>query len=166
MRHMKSGRKFNRTSAHREAMFRNMASSLFKHELIRTTLPKAKELRRVAEIELVQTRYALRAPRAGTIDALPFELGDRPPLGASTARIAVGAQPYVRVFVPASRRAAVHVGDRFDIRLTGVRETLQGRLREVAKEPAFTPYYALVGDDASKLVFRAEIDAAMPRPAR
>jgi large subunit ribosomal protein L17 len=49
MRHMKSGRKFNRTSAHREAMFKNMASSLFKHELIRTTLPKAKELRRVAE---------------------------------------------------------------------------------------------------------------------
>jgi large subunit ribosomal protein L17 len=46
---MKSGRKFNRTSAHREAMFKNMASSLFKHELIKTTLPKAKELRRVAE---------------------------------------------------------------------------------------------------------------------
>jgi large subunit ribosomal protein L17 len=46
---MKSGRKLNRTSSHREAMFRNMASSLVKHELIRTTLPKAKELRRVAE---------------------------------------------------------------------------------------------------------------------
>ncbi|MBB5016706.1 50S ribosomal protein L17 [Rehaibacterium terrae] len=49
MRHRKSGRKFSRTSAHREAMFSNMAASLFKHELIRTTLPKAKELRRVAE---------------------------------------------------------------------------------------------------------------------
>ncbi|HEX7992230.1 MAG TPA: 50S ribosomal protein L17 [Stenotrophomonas sp.] len=49
MRHMKSGRKFNRTSAHREAMFKNMAASLFKHQLIKTTLPKAKELRRVAE---------------------------------------------------------------------------------------------------------------------
>ncbi|MFC3649933.1 50S ribosomal protein L17 [Dyella humi] len=49
MRHQKSGRKLNRTSSHREAMFRNMASSLFNHELIRTTLPKAKELRRVAE---------------------------------------------------------------------------------------------------------------------
>jgi large subunit ribosomal protein L17 len=49
MRHLKSGRKFNRTSSHREAMFRNMAASLIKHELIRTTLPKAKELRRVAE---------------------------------------------------------------------------------------------------------------------
>ena len=49
MRHQKSGRKLNRTSSHREAMFKDMASSLFKHELIRTTLPKAKELRRVAE---------------------------------------------------------------------------------------------------------------------
>ena len=49
MRHQKSGRKFSRTSAHRQAMFSNMAASLFKHELIRTTLPKAKELRRVAE---------------------------------------------------------------------------------------------------------------------
>jgi large subunit ribosomal protein L17 len=49
MRHQKSGRKFSRTSAHRKAMFTNMAASLIKHELIRTTLPKAKELRRVAE---------------------------------------------------------------------------------------------------------------------
>ena len=49
MRHLKAGRKLNRTSSHRNAMFRNMASSLFKHEIIRTTLPKAKELRRVAE---------------------------------------------------------------------------------------------------------------------
>jgi large subunit ribosomal protein L17 len=46
---MKSGRKLNRNSAHRKAMFRNMASSLFEHELIKTTVPKAKELRRVAE---------------------------------------------------------------------------------------------------------------------
>ena len=49
MRHMKSGRKFSRTSSHRHAMFSNMAASLIKNELIRTTLPKAKELRRVAE---------------------------------------------------------------------------------------------------------------------
>ncbi len=49
MRHHKSGRKLNRTSSHREALFKNMAASLFRHEQIRTTLPKAKELRRVAE---------------------------------------------------------------------------------------------------------------------
>lgn len=49
MRHRKSGRKFNRNSSHRQAMFRNMAVSLVEHELIKTTLPKAKELRRHAE---------------------------------------------------------------------------------------------------------------------
>src|SRR6187399_673078 len=49
MRHQKAGRRLSRTTAHREAMFSNMAASLIKHGLIRTTLPKAKELRRVAE---------------------------------------------------------------------------------------------------------------------
>jgi len=49
MRHQKSGRKLNRNSSHRKAMFRNMANSLFEHEIIKTTVPKAKELRRVAE---------------------------------------------------------------------------------------------------------------------
>ena len=49
MRHRKSGRHLNRTSAHRRAMFRNMAVSLVAHEMIRTTVPKAKELRRVVE---------------------------------------------------------------------------------------------------------------------
>ncbi len=49
MRHRKSGRKLNRNSSHRKAMFKNMAASLVEHEVIKTTLPKAKELRRVAE---------------------------------------------------------------------------------------------------------------------
>ncbi|CAG8998889.1 MAG: 50S ribosomal protein L17 [Candidatus Celerinatantimonas neptuna] len=49
MRHRKSGRQLNRNSSHRQAMFRNMASSLVRHEVIKTTLPKAKELRRVVE---------------------------------------------------------------------------------------------------------------------
>jgi large subunit ribosomal protein L17 len=49
MRHHKSGRKLNRNSSHRKAMFSNMTNSLFDHEIIKTTLPKAKELRRVAE---------------------------------------------------------------------------------------------------------------------
>lgn len=49
MRHRESGRRLNRNSSHRKAMFRNMTASLVEHEIIRTTLPKAKELRRVAE---------------------------------------------------------------------------------------------------------------------
>ncbi len=49
MRHRKSGRKFNRNSPHRKAMMRNLANALFRHEAIKTTLPRAKELRKVAE---------------------------------------------------------------------------------------------------------------------
>ncbi|MCZ6526991.1 MAG: 50S ribosomal protein L17 [Gammaproteobacteria bacterium] len=62
MRHRESGRKLNRNSSHRKAMFRNMAVSLMHHELIKTTVPKAKELRRVAEplITLAKTDSVAR----------------------------------------------------------------------------------------------------------
>jgi len=63
MRHQKSGRKLNRTSSHREAMFRNMANSLLRHEQLVTTLPKAKELRRVAEPLITLAKSATLANR-------------------------------------------------------------------------------------------------------
>lgn len=63
MRHHKIGRKLNRTSSHREAMFKNMAASLIHHEEIRTTLPKAKELRRVAEPLITMAKNATVANR-------------------------------------------------------------------------------------------------------
>ena len=63
MRHQKSGRKLGRTSSHRQAMFRNMAGSLFRHEQIRTTLPKAKELRRVAEPLITMAKNPTMARR-------------------------------------------------------------------------------------------------------
>ena len=66
MRHQKSGRKLNRNSPHRTAMFRNMAASLVRHETIKTTLPKAKELRRVVEplITLAKTDGVSQRRRA------------------------------------------------------------------------------------------------------
>lgn len=62
MRHRKSGRKLGRNSSHRKAMYRNMAVSLVQHEIIRTTLPKAKELRRVVEplITMAKTDGAVK----------------------------------------------------------------------------------------------------------
>jgi len=86
MRHKQSGRKLNRNSSHRKAMFRNMAVSLMQHEIIRTTVPKAKELRRVAEplITLAKTdsvakrRLAYSRLRDRTIVTKLFnELGPR-----------------------------------------------------------------------------------------
>ena len=86
MRHSKSGRILGRYSSHRKAMFRNMAASLFRHEQIRPTLPKAKELRRVAEplITMAKTpnlanrRLALaRLGDRGAVTKLFDDLGPR-----------------------------------------------------------------------------------------
>ena len=86
MRHRKTGRQFNRTSSHRSAMFKNMAVSLIDHEIIKTTLPKAKELRRIAEplITLSKTdnvanrRLAFNRTRnAAAVGKLFSELGPR-----------------------------------------------------------------------------------------
>ena len=63
MRHRNSNRKLNRTSSHRKAMLRNMATSLLRHEVIKTTLPKAKELRRVAEPLITLGKNATLANR-------------------------------------------------------------------------------------------------------
>ncbi|NVK88940.1 MAG: 50S ribosomal protein L17 [Gammaproteobacteria bacterium] len=86
MRHRKSGRQLNRNSSHRQAMFRNMSVSLFKHQVIKTTLPKAKELRRIAEplITLAKTdsvanrRLAFSRTRSKEAVGILFnELGPR-----------------------------------------------------------------------------------------
>jgi large subunit ribosomal protein L17 len=82
MRHRKSGRQLNRNSSHRQAMFRNMAVSLVEHEIIKTTLPKAKELRRVAEplITLAKDDRRLAFARTRSKEAvgkLFSELGPR-----------------------------------------------------------------------------------------
>ena len=71
MRHRKSGRKFNITSSHRKALFSNMTNSLFKHELIKTTLPKAKEL---------GPRYKNRAGGYLRIMKCGFRAGDDAPM--------------------------------------------------------------------------------------
>ena len=70
MRHQNSGRQLNRNSSHRKAMFKNMASSLFRHELIKTTVPKAKELRRVAEPLITKAKQDSVANRRYVYDRI------------------------------------------------------------------------------------------------
>lgn len=70
MRHRNTGRKFNRTSSHRKAMFSNMCTSLIEHELIRTTLPKAKELRRYIEPLITVSKTDSVASRRHVFDTL------------------------------------------------------------------------------------------------
>lgn len=104
MRHQKSGRKLHRTSAHRQSMLRNMAVSLFRHEQVRTTLPKAKELRRVAEPLITLGKNGSVANRR-----LAFSrLRDREIVGKLFDELGVRFQKrpggYLRILKLASRR--------------------------------------------------------------
>jgi HlyD family secretion protein len=111
----------------------------------------------LASLELTRERLTVRAPRAGRVDALPFRAGDQPPVGAELASLLVGDTPYARVFVPAPRRATLNIGDRFEVRVEGSDRVFSATLRSIRSEASFTPYYALAGDDASRLVYRAEL---------
>jgi HlyD family secretion protein len=108
-------------------------------------------------LKLTRERLTVRAPRAGVIDALPFRAGDQPPVGAELVSMLVGDAPYARVFVPAPQRAQLEIGARFEVRVEGAATSFPATLRSIRSEPSFTPYYALAGDDASRLVYPAEL---------
>ena len=121
------------------------------------------------ELVVARERLDVKAPRAGRIDALPFKLGDQPPLGAAIVSLLSGDAPYARVYVPETRRAATQNGQRYRVHVDGVGDAFDATVRSIRAEPAFTPYYALSGDDAARLSYRAELviagDAARSLPA-
>jgi HlyD family secretion protein len=117
------------------------------------------------ELVLVRERLTVRAPRDGRVDALPFHPGDQPPIGAELVSLMVGDAPYARVFVPAERRAGLATGEPFEVRVAGLDTPFAATLRSVRSEASFTPYYALAGDDASRLVYRAELLLDGPQAA-
>ena len=123
----------------------------------------------LAQLQVGREHLSLRAFCAGLVDALPFKVGDQPPAGAELVSLLVGEQPYARVFIPASIRAQVSVGDVMRVFVEGVEQPFQARVRSIRSEAAFTPYYALTGDDASRLMYRAELvlqgEAARQLPA-
>ncbi len=106
---------------------------------------------------LVRERLEVRAPRDARVDALPFKLGDQPPLGATAVSLLAGEAPYARVYVPASLRAGLDLQARCQVVVEGISAPYGAHLRSLRADPAFTPYYALSGDDASRLAYRAEI---------
>lgn len=111
---------------------------------------------RVNELRVSLERLDVRAPQAGRVDALPYKLGDQPARGAGVVSLLSGDRPYARLFVPAPRRAALQPGQMLRVQIAGVAQPYSARVRAVRSEAAFTPYYALSGDDANRLSFRAE----------
>ena len=108
------------------------------------------------------------APRAGRIDSIPYRLGDQAPVGAPLVVMLVGKAPYARVYVPEQQRVGLQVGDALDVYVAGRDQPYAGKVRMLRSEPGFTPYYALIGDDAARLSYLAEIslgDDAAKLPA-
>ncbi len=119
----------------------------------------------LASVELSRQRLDLVAPRAGVIDALPYELGERPPAGAPLAVLLADGQPYARVFVPEPIRSRVARGTPAEVTVDGSGRSWRGEVRYVSSEAAFTPYYALNERDRSRLSFLAEVVLTEPEAA-
>lgn len=112
----------------------------------------------VAAQTVALDKLALVAPRAGRIDALPYKQGDQAPVGAPLVVMLVGEHPYARVYLPEPLRLRVKVGQAAQVSLQGRDGQWRGRVRSIRSDPGFNPYYALSGDDVSRLSWLAEIE--------
>ncbi|OOE37829.1 hypothetical protein BZG04_01345 [Salinivibrio kushneri] len=103
-------------------------------------------------------RLSVTAPRKARVEALPFELGETPRMGESLALLrAIDQPPYARVYVPAELHGRFSPGETVRVRIDGHGERT-GKVRYLATDAAYTPYYALTEHDAGRLSYLAEID--------
>jgi HlyD family secretion protein len=124
-------------------------------EQARAALAAAEAAR--TELNVTDARLVVRASRDGIVDALPYELGERPPRGAPVAVLLASSAPYARTYVPEASRARTRPGTQARVFVDGVEKPLHGVVRFVATEASFTPYYALTQRDRGRLAFLAEI---------
>jgi HlyD family secretion protein len=116
----------------------------------------------LADLRIRRERLEVRAPRAGPIDALPYEVGERPPSGAVVVVMLADTAPYARIYVPEPLRVRVRPGLEVSVRIDGIEGALAGRVRSVSHAAVFTPYYALTERDRSRLAYLAEVDLVDP----
>jgi HlyD family secretion protein len=107
--------------------------------------------------QITLQKLTLVAPRDAQVDSIPYKLGDQAPIGAPLVVLLAGDAPYARVYVPEPIRAGVKVGDAARVHVQGNEQVWQGRVRMIRSDPTFTPYYALTGQDATRLSYLAEI---------
>ena len=114
-----------------------------------------------AELQLQQqilTDLTVVATRSGILDSLPYNLGERVNTGAILAAIQADNAPFARVYIPEPFRVGLVVGNSRPVHNDGINQALTGKLRWIATEPSFTPYYALNETDRARLMYLAEFD--------
>jgi len=110
----------------------------------------ASEQKKLADLTIVATRD-------GILDNLPWNLGERVTIGSPLAVVVAGKAPFARVYVPEPYRIKLALNDSLVVRVDGLQKTINGTLRWISSEPAFTPYYALNQEERSRLMYLAEI---------
>jgi HlyD family secretion protein len=126
-------------------------------EIAQTGAALAAARARLEQAQVTLSRLAAVAPREGWVDAIPVRVGDQPAPGATLISMLVGDAAFARVYVPERLRANIGVGAAFRLTVEGVDGEFAARVRWIRAEPSFTPYYALTGDDVSRLTWVAEL---------
>jgi HlyD family secretion protein len=119
---------------------------------------------RLAAAQKRRSDMILTAPVAGVVDQLPFDVGERVPAGAVLAVLLADGAPWVRVWLPETSFVHVVPGTPAEVHIDGIEGPLRGRVLDVAREPEFTPHYALTERDRVHLVYEARVqvlDAAL-----
>lgn len=130
-------------------------------QLLATSAQLVAERQKLSNLSVVATR-------AGTLDSLPWHVGERVSTGQQLVVLLADGAPYARVYIPETARVAVTVGTDLAVHVDGVATPFTGTVRWIAQEPAFTPYYALNSSERSRLVYLAEVqlpDSAVDLPA-
>ncbi|MDH3684905.1 MAG: efflux RND transporter periplasmic adaptor subunit [Myxococcales bacterium] len=121
----------------------------------------AREREARAQLAAAQKRrndVILTAPVDGVVDQLPFDLGERVPAGAVLAVLLADGAPWVRVWLPEASFVHVAPGTPAEVRIDGIEGPLRGRVLDVAREPEFTPHYALTERDRVHLVYETRVE--------
>lgn len=119
-------------------------------QLLATSAQLISEQQRLANL-------SVEATRDGTLDSLPWHVGERVATGQQVAILLADGAPYARVYIPEPSRATISVGTTLTVHVDGVDTPYTGTVRWIALEPAFTPYYALNSSERSRLVWLAEV---------
>ncbi|MBW3139220.1 HlyD family efflux transporter periplasmic adaptor subunit [Ferrimonas balearica] len=166
-RKMISQADLDRALANRDAADANLRSA--QEQLRELTNGTREEDLRMAEAELAANQAALEserkrlsdltitATRDGVLDSLPWNLGERVTVGSPVAVLLAGDAPYARVYVPEAYRVHIRTGSELTVHIDGLPDPIEGSVRWISQEPAFTPYYALNQEERARLMYLAEV---------
>jgi HlyD family secretion protein len=152
---------FDEALAARDAGRASLAAMLdgtTEEELAQAEAALAEAAAALTDAQVQLARLEVRAPTAGWLDALPFQIGEQPPIGGVVAVLLADEAPYARIYVPAPIRVHVKAGTPAKVKIEGLDEPIAGRVRMVATDAAFTPYFALTEHDRGRLVYPAKVD--------